>query len=115
LVQPKTLRRWRIAASLVTLAILVLLLLPASRLPSTSAAVPDKVVHGALFLLWAFTWRRSGLRPGHVVLFGLVLAMATEAGQGLLHLGRQAEIADAVADLVGVLLGLALARTTTAG
>jgi VanZ family protein len=114
LVQPNTLRRWRVAAILVTLWILVLLLLPASSLPSTAVAVPDKVAHGALFLLWAFTWRRSGLRPGHVVLLGLVLAMATEAGQGLLHLGRQAEVADAVADLVGVLLGLGLARVTTA-
>lgn len=99
---------WRFAAVAITLAIAVLLLLPADSLPSTSVAVSDKVVHGALFLLWALTCRRSGIGAGPVLLVGLVLAVGTEAGQGLMHMGREADVADAAADLVGILLGVLL-------
>jgi len=101
-------RLWRSVAVAMTLAILVLLLLPASSLPSTSVTVSDKVVHGILFLVWTVVCLRSGLGSGPVVLLGLVLAVGTEAGQGLMHVGREADVADAAADLAGVLLGVLL-------
>lgn len=104
------------------------LLLPVSDLAGWMPAVPwmrlamvfagwglDKLVHGTLF--GAFTWlaahsaRALALRrPAPTVFFtASAYAIASEAAQ-LVVPGRRAELSDLLADLVGVGLGLWLAR-----
>lgn len=107
---PARLFLWRAAALASTLIILSTLSLPPDRLPTTSLGGADKVAHVLLFFVWALTVRRAGLGAGHVLMTGIVLAVGTEAGQWLMGVGRTADVADAVADLVGVALG-----ATTAG
>jgi hypothetical protein len=45
-----------------------------------------------------------------VLVGGLLLAILTEVGQGLPFIDRQTDITDAVADTIGVALGIALFR-----
>lgn len=89
---------------------LVLLLLPANRLPDSGLVRYDKVVHGGLFFLWGLAWRRGGLGTGWVVALGILMALGTELGQAFMGVGRHADVADAVADAVGLALGAWIAR-----
>jgi hypothetical protein len=68
----------------------------------------DKVVHVAIFLTLAALGRRAGLRPVPLAAGLLVYAVASELLQGLLP-NRSSSATDATADLVGVLVGLAIA------
>jgi len=89
---------------------LVVLFAPASATPSTWPPGVDKVVHLALFAALAWTGRRAGL-PVRALAVGLVAyAVGSEVLQGLLPIGRDAEVLDAMVDVVGVTLGLAVAR-----
>lgn len=89
-------------AVLVSLAVLFA---PASDVPSAPAGV-DKVVHVALFAALAFTGRWAGI-SGRLLLGLLVgYAVVSEVVQGLPFLDRSVSLADGVADVVGVLLGL---------
>lgn len=104
------------------------LLLPVSDLAGWMPAVPwmrlavvfagwglDKLVHGTLFGVFAWLAARSARalalgRPGYMVfIVASAYALASEAAQ-LVVPGRQAELSDLLADLVGVVLGLWLAR-----
>ncbi len=72
----------------------------------------DKVVHWGIFLLFTMLWLpvwSSRWRFLWVGLAGLVLAVVSEAGQAMPIVGRDASVADAVTDVIGVLLGLVLA------
>jgi VanZ family protein len=89
---------------------LVVLFAPASATPSTWPPGTDKVVHLALFAALALTGRRAGL-PAPALAVGLVAyAAGSEVLQGVLPIGRDAEVLDGVVDVVGVALGLAVAR-----
>jgi hypothetical protein len=91
-------------AVLVSLAVLFA---PASDVPTSPPGV-DKVVHGLLFLVLAFTGRWAGIRQS---LLGAVLvgyAVASELIQGLTPLDRSMTVGDWLADVVGVVAGLAL-------
>ena len=91
-------------AVLVSLAVLFA---PPSDVPDSAPGV-DKVVHATLFLALALTGRWAG--SGRAVLAGLLVlyAAASEVVQGLEVVGRSASVADWLADVVGVLAGLAL-------
>jgi hypothetical protein len=80
--------------------------------PSGSDAVSlphaDKIVHAAVFALPAFLGVLAGLRPSIV---GAVLAVHAPVSEVVQHLwipARAGDPWDVVADVVGVLLGLAL-------
>ena len=87
--------------------------------PSSGAApaVPhlDKVIHVAIFAAVAFTGVRAGIP---VVALGLALAAhagLSEWVQGALLADRSADAWDAVADLVGAVLGLVLGALVPSG
>lgn len=72
----------------------------------------DKFVHFTLFGVFGFLWawavpKRGYARLGIVLLAGLALAAVSEAGQELSYIGRDANIEDAVADVLGLISGLA--------
>lgn len=104
------------------------LLLPVSDVTGWMPAVPwirlaivfagwglDKLVHGVLFGVFAWLAAHSARslairRPAFAVLLAAsAYAVASEAAQ-LVVPGRQAELSDLLADLVGVGVGLLLAR-----
>ncbi len=80
---------------------------PGSDVPAAPAGV-DKLVHALVFLVLALTGRWAGV--GRPVLGGVLVAYAagSELVQGLAPLGRSTSVGDLLADVVGVLLGLAI-------
>jgi hypothetical protein len=102
--------------AVVVLVSLAVLFAPASDVPSAPPGV-DKLVHLGLFAALAFTGRWAGCAAAP--LGGLLLgyAVASELIQGFTPLARSASLVDGLADLAGILLGLAvwavLARRTS--
>ena len=86
-------------------------LIPAQRLPSMG--VSDKVEHIAAYALLAFFFGSLITRRDYKFLFLALLAFGggIEIAQGLMKLGREADLLDLVADLVGAVIGLLLAVT----
>ena len=86
---------------------LVVLFTPARDVPGAPPGV-DKLVHAVLFLGLAATGRWAGLRPAALGAALVVYAAGSEVLQGLPAVGRTTSVADWVADVVGLLTGLAL-------
>jgi hypothetical protein len=73
----------------------------------------DKLVHWGIFLVFSVLWLRTGTsrwRYAWVALGGLALAAITEIVQLLPAIRREASMADALTDLIGTAIGLAIAR-----
>ena len=100
-------RLGRVAFAAAVVVSLVVLFAPAGDVPSAPPGV-DKVVHAVLFLALAATGRWAGLRPAVLGSALAVYAGASEVLQGLDAIGRTTSVADWVADVAGVLAGLAL-------
>jgi hypothetical protein len=69
----------------------------------------DKLVHLGIFVVFAVLWMRVGPpigKVGRVFLAGLALAVVSELGQEVPIVSRDANLMDAVADVVGVGAGL---------
>jgi hypothetical protein len=102
--------------AVVVLVSLAVLFAPASDVPGAPPGV-DKLVHGALFAALAVAGRWAGC--GAAPLGGLLVgyAVVSELIQGFTPLARSASVADGLADLVGIVIGLAvwalLSRRTT--
>ncbi|MEM9665858.1 MAG: VanZ family protein [Bacteroidota bacterium] len=106
-------RRYRWWALLWTLAILVGCSVPGQELPAAPFFSFDKVIHLVVFAgfgwLWMQTQTWSGRAVAGVVLFGLLYAIGTELYQGWMPIGRSADPYDALADVAGLLAGVAAA------
>jgi len=71
---------------------------------------PDKVVHAGLFAVFTVLWLRA-LGGGKqtlawVMVGGIAAAVISELGQKIPILQRDGEVEDAVADIVGLFLGI---------
>jgi VanZ family protein len=101
-----------------TVLIFVLCWTPPRHLPVSESAPSlfklahiDKVLHAALFAGFAFLWRRA-TGPGSapvIAVSGMALAVITELGQATELVGRDGDVADGMADVAGVLIGLVAA------
>jgi hypothetical protein len=93
--------------AVLVLVSLAVLFAPASDVPSAPPGV-DKLVHGALFAALALAGRWAGCRAAP--LGGLLVgyAVVSELIQGFSPLARSASVTDGVADLVGIVIGLAV-------
>ncbi len=80
---------------------------PADDVPFAPAGV-DKLVHASLFAALALTGRWAGIGRSVLGALLVVYAAASEVLQTVTPLNRTASVADWLADVVGVLLGLAL-------
>jgi hypothetical protein len=72
----------------------------------------DKAVHGGIFTVFSVLWLRATSCPGRYILVGaagVALGALTEIVQNIPIIGRDAEVNDAIVDIVGVLVGLAVA------
>src|SRR5206468_6482558 len=106
-------------AVLWTLLILTLCWIPRSVLQEVeedaSWKIPnlDKVIHCGIFLAFAVLWLRVRPWPRRslwVGIAGIILAAVSELGQELPIVGRDATLGDLVTDILGVLIGLGVAR-----
>jgi VanZ family protein len=92
-----------------TLLIAVLCLMPSERLV-VAQQLNDKVEHLLAFGALAFVWRGAGRARQWVALSLVLYGLAIEMAQGMLPASfhRSADVRDALADALGVLLGLIL-------
>jgi VanZ family protein len=93
--------------AVVVLVSLAVLFAPASDVPVAPAGV-DKVVHVLLFAALALSGRWAGLGRGALGALLVLYAAVSEVLQGITPLDRSASVTDWLADVVGLLLGLAL-------
>ena len=67
---------------------------------------PDKLYHIAAFVGYALLWQRAGARPRTIIATGLLFGVFIEVWQHLLPIGRTADPYDALADAIGLALGI---------
>ena len=107
-------RAWRLlwlGGLVLVAAVVVVCLLPSRNLPSTG--ISDKLEHALAFAALALWFGGLAARRDHLfVLLALVaLGGGIEIAQGLMGLGRMADVRDLLADLLGAVAGLLLALT----
>ena len=116
-----TLKAARVAvAALWTFVIFFLCWMPGKWVQEVEGGSPwfqvpdlDKVVHWGIFVLFTVLWLRTGTsrsRYAWVALGGLAVAAISELVQMLPAIGRDGEVGDAITDLIGVVIGLAVAH-----
>lgn len=104
----------RFMATLWTLLIFILCLLPGKDIPEVDVPLIDKWTHLVLFGGFTFFWFCSRPLPTarriiSLFLWSLAVGIIIEILQGTLtFLGRSMELLDAVADSIGGLLGIGL-------
>ncbi|HEY9476559.1 MAG TPA: VanZ family protein [Mycobacteriales bacterium] len=86
---------------------LVVLFAPGSDVPGAPPGV-DKIVHFGLFALLALTGRLAGVRVVPLGVGLLCYAVASEFIQAYAPISRDGGLADAIADTVGMLVGIGL-------
>lgn len=107
-----------VSAAAWTLAILALCSIPGNELPDVSIASVDKIGHFSMFAAFAWLWMhalRIEVRARLRLVFaaGLAYAVLTEVYQGLMPLGREPDVWDAVANSAGLITGLGLWRISS--
>jgi len=102
-------RTWLVLGWGLVLLVVVTGLMPGQSLPSTG--VNDKLEHTfayALLALWfAGIYPRTRYPVIALGLFGL--GILVEVGQSVMHVGRQADLRDVLANTLGIATGLVLA------
>lgn len=107
-----------ILAFLWTVVILVLVGIPGNQVPKVSDWMdvfqPDKIIHVFIFAPFSWLWSKyfmlitNSKNKGIIIsaVFGILYAISTEIMQFYVFIGRNGNLADAIADIVGVLVGL---------
>ena len=93
-----------------TALIICVSLIPIPQLPFPEFSLSDKLLHLIAYFIMTVMWLRLGFLESNKIkwnYFSLVLftALITEILQGILPIGRYFEIADMVANCIGILLG----------
>ena len=108
-------RLWLIIGWVMITASVVVCLLPAKALPQTG--VSDKFEHSFIYACLALWF--AGLYPrSRYVVIGLglfAMGVAIEIAQGAMHMGRNADYRDVIANTTGIGIGLALAALWLGG
>ena len=88
-----------------TVGILALCSIPGASLPRARLVSADKLAHVVMFAAFGWAWLRAfPARTGAILAGGTAFAVLTEAWQHALPIGRTGDPADAVADVVGLVL-----------
>ncbi|MEM6327811.1 MAG: VanZ family protein [Bacteroidota bacterium] len=91
-----------------TLAVLAACTIPGNALRDIAILSPDKLYHLGAFVGYAIAWRWAGASLRAVLVSGFVFAVFLEVWQHVLPIGRFADPFDTLADIVGLIVGLAL-------
>lgn len=110
-----TIQKYRFLLAFWTIIIIVSLSIPGSTIPKTTIFGLDKWVHGFLFLIWTLMLLNSfqNISRKHIIficIVGLMFAVSSELYQQTFIINRQADIFDAIADVIGLLMGIVLYR-----
>ncbi|HQR23758.1 MAG TPA: VanZ family protein [Steroidobacteraceae bacterium] len=111
---PLRYRGWWIALSAALIAYLIygsLVPIPPLPMPGNFDKLEHFVVYAGLAIWFTGLFPRS--RYGGVVLVLLLIAGSLEIAQGLMHMGRQADVLDMAANATGVGIGLVCALVLT--
>lgn len=100
---------WWLAA-VWTLIMLIGCTIPNQNVPELITTWHDKWLHILIFVPFGLLWVASGYRPRWVLVAGIAYGALIEIIQYLLPINRLAEWGDLLADVLGLLLGLALGR-----
>jgi len=86
-------------------------LVPASNLPAIGLS--DKLEHAMAYALLAFWFASVVVRRDFLALIVALVAFGglIELAQDWMHLGREAELTDLMADVAGIVVGVTLAAT----
>ncbi|MFD2935739.1 VanZ family protein [Spirosoma flavum] len=103
-----TLLRW--LAIIWTVIMLIGCLTPHEQVPDELATWNDKVLHIAIFALFAGLWRLVGSSIISVVIAGVLFGALIEVLQYFLPINRSADWLDLFADCVGTGIGVLLAQ-----
>ena len=93
-----------------TLLILALCSIPGVDIPFQGPSF-DKVFHVLVFAVFGYLWLRATTHPRRylwVFLAGVAYAVGTEYYQGLLPWERTPDVYDALADILGTAVGMAV-------
>ncbi|MAU64186.1 MAG: hypothetical protein CMC38_07610 [Flavobacteriaceae bacterium] len=95
---------------LYTLFIICISLIPIPKLVFPGFSISDKSLHLIAYLIMSIMWIRLGFIESKKIkwnyfLLVLSIALITEILQGILPIGRYFEIADILANCIGLLLG----------
>ena len=108
-------RAWLVAGWLIVIGVVIASLVPTQSLPEVD--VSDKfehaVAYASLTLWFAGIYRRS--RYLHIVLGFFLLGVAIEFAQGAMHLGRQRDYHDVIANSGGIVAGWLIALVGIGG
>jgi hypothetical protein len=108
-------RSWLTIGWVLIIAAIVISLLPGHTLPKTG--VSDKFEHSLLYVVLAVWF--AGLYPrSRYVVIGVALFLmgaVIEVAQGVMNLGRFADVRDVVANTTGIVIGLVLAGAGLGG
>lgn len=101
------------AAVVWTMAILALCSIPGRDLPEVDIISIDKIGHFAMFAGFGWLWmralpRRTRRSVAVVFVAGLAYAILTEVYQGVIPIGREPDLWDAVANAAGLIVGIGL-------
>lgn len=90
-----------------TVALVLGLSLPGETLPEAVLLSFDKLLHFVAFFVLALLWLRAyPARAGRILAAGLLFAPLSEVYQHLMPIGRMFSPLDALADVVGLAVGL---------
>ncbi|MBC8026159.1 MAG: VanZ family protein [Steroidobacteraceae bacterium] len=105
-------RFWWILGGLIVCAAVTICLLPNQDLPQ-SFSLNDKLSHllGHALMACYFAGLVARRDWWKILLFQFLLGVGIEVSQSMMHVGREADVFDCIANLVGAGLGLLLART----
>jgi len=99
----------KIATIVVSILIIIAVLIPGGNLPDVSIGGYDKLIHMAMFAVWAIAVRydfgNSRFRYILVFFMGVAFSALTEILQLLVE-GRSFDLYDMAADAVGLVVGL---------
>lgn len=108
-------RLWLVIGWMLIAAMLIVCLMPASSLPQTG--VSDKFEHSIAYAVLSLWF--AGLYPRSryvVIALGLfAMGVAIEWAQGAMHVGRQSDYHDVIANTLGIVAGLVLAALWLGG
>ena len=108
-------RLWLVMGWMLVAGCLYVSLMPARSLPHTG--VSDKVEHAAVYAVLSLWFAGLYPRSRYIVIgIGLfIMGVGVEFAQGAMHLGRQSDYRDVIANTVGIVCGLVLAALWLGG